>query len=496
MDLLKINIKNIKNINSADVELPLEGGLYSIVGGNGCGKSTLMLIMSVLMSPKRYFMLQSEDYDKTSEINISICNSIGESINSWYVHENNKWLCRTRPFIYKGVYEGSLFYGSRFEDSRNVDKLIRSKEINDEHIVDAFDYVKENLSLILHGDNNHYTNMKKIKNKTISEKLKLTNLPYFMVTPKGDLLSQYRMSSGECLLISLLNYIYCTLINQGASKSVTEKTSLILIDEIELALHPIAISRLITYLNKLIETYPKLCVYLTSHSPEVIRSLKPQNMFLINNNMGILELINPCFPSYAIREVYRHDGFDYLILAEDVLASHVIDSVISENNLKDSRLIHISPVGGWQNVLSLHIDLLRNNVMGVNKKIISVLDGDVKQTVQAKDEFKNISKLFLPIQSIEKFIYDIVFKRTNDKFRKIMNDKYFTIKSLDDLAFEHREQYKTEPKNPDKMFYFRLKKDLLNRNISESYFVRNLSEDIKKEIDFSSFKKALENLLS
>lgn len=317
-----------------------------------------------------------------------------------------------------------------------------------------------------------------------------------MTTKKGDLLSQYRMSSGECLLISLLNYIYHTLINQGKNRNVTDRTFFILIDEIELALHPIAISRLIGYLNSLLESYPKLCVYLTSHSPEVIRALKPQNMYLINNNEGTLELVNPCFPSYAIREVYRHDGFDYLILAEDSLASLVIDGVLSDTGLKNSRLIHISPVGGWQNVLNLHMDLLRNNVIGVNKKIISILDGDVLQDVAKKPDYKNLTKLFLPIQSIEKFIFNIVFNKGKDKLRKIINDKYFPINSLDDLASEHNKQYPGTPKNPDKLFYFRVKKDLENRNIDESYFIRNLSEDIKKEVDFAPFSSQLEKLLS
>lgn len=501
MDLMKIKINNIKNIKHADIELPIEGGLYSLVGGNGCGKSTLMLIMSVLTSSKRFNMLQYEDYDETSNINITIATEHNNESNDWFVKKrfnNNSmmWWCADKPFQYKGVYEGSLFYGTRFRDSTIVDKLLRNNLIADDQIVEAFDYVRGNLSFILHGDHNHYKNMKKIKNKKISEEFELSNLPYFMTTSKGALLSQYRMSSGECLLISLLNYIYHTLINQGTNKSVTEKTFFILIDEIELALHPIAISRLIGYLNKLLESYPKLCVYLTSHSPEVIRALKPQNMFLINNNEGELNLINPCFPSYAIREIYRHDGFDYLILAEDTLASLVIDGVLSDNGLKSSRLIHISPVGGWQNVLNLHLDLLRNNVIGVNKRILSILDGDVAADVEKKDIYKNLAKLFLPIQSIEKFIYEIVFKKTNEKLRKAINDKYFPIKSLDDLSAEHQNQYNEQAKSPDKLFYFRVKKDLESRNIEESYFIRNLSEDIKKEVDFSTFTRGLTRLLS
>ncbi|EFA6329540.1 AAA family ATPase [Escherichia coli] len=501
MDLMKIEINNIKNIKRADIELPIEGGLYSLVGGNGCGKSTLMLIMSVLLSSKRFNMLQDEDFDESSTIDITISTEEQTEVNNWFVkkrprNNENMWWCSSKPHLYKGVYEGSLFYGARFRDSTIVDKLLRNNQIKDDQIVDAFDYVKDNLSYILHGDYDHYKDMKKIKNKKISENFELSNLPYFMTTKKGDLLSQYRMSSGECLLISLLNYIYHTLINQGKNRNVTDRTFFILIDEIELALHPIAISRLIGYLNSLLESYPKLCVYLTSHSPEVIRALKPQNMYLINNNEGTLELVNPCFPSYAIREVYRHDGFDYLILAEDSLASLVIDGVLSDTGLKNSRLIHISPVGGWQNVLNLHMDLLRNNVIGVNKKIISILDGDVLQDVAKKPDYKNLTKLFLPIQSIEKFIFNIVFNKGKDKLRKIINDKYFPINSLDDLASEHNKQYPGTPKNPDKLFYFRVKKDLENRNIDESYFIRNLSEDIKKEVDFAPFSSQLERLLS
>ena len=68
MDLIKLKVSNIKNIKSADIELPMEGGVYSLVGGNGSGKSTLMLLLSVIVSSRRYSMLQLEDFDKTSEL--------------------------------------------------------------------------------------------------------------------------------------------------------------------------------------------------------------------------------------------------------------------------------------------------------------------------------------------------------------------------------------------------------------------------------------------
>lgn len=495
MDIAKIKIENIKNIDYAEFDLPLEGGVNSLVGGNGCGKSTIMLILSVIMSSRRYSMFQPEDFDSTSKIEITISTDTTCETNRWSVNANNKWVCDSKFIHFNGVYEGSLFYGSRFEDSRIVDKLIRDKQIDNSHIVDAFEYVKEHLSFILHGDRNHYQTMRKIKNKKTSEELQLTNVPYFIETPKGSLLSQYRMSSGECLLVSLLNYIYCTIILSGRGYGI-KKMAPIFIDEIELALHPIAISRLIDYLNELVRNYPKICVYLTSHSPEVIRSLKPENMFMINNVKGKINVVNPCYPSYAIREVYRHDGFDYLILAEDKLAEKIIDSVLSEEGLKASRLIHISPVGGWNNVLALHLNLLNNNVMGVNKKIISILDGDVINDVNSNVAFKNLTKIFLPIPSIEKFIYSIAFENKHPEFKKVFNDKYFPIRSLDDLVAEHNKQFKVKPSSPDKKFYFRIKKDIESRNIDESYFIANLCEDIKRLISFDNFKRHLNVNLS
>lgn len=39
---ISIDIKNIRNIKEANLELPFEKGMYGLVGGNGCGKSTLL----------------------------------------------------------------------------------------------------------------------------------------------------------------------------------------------------------------------------------------------------------------------------------------------------------------------------------------------------------------------------------------------------------------------------------------------------------------------
>lgn len=157
----------------------------------------------------------------------------------------------------------SLFYGTRFDDSLKVDDLVKNSTISSNDIVDADSYIKQQMSFILHGDLNHYGTLKRIRNKRIAQKVNLKNTPYFQEI-KGNLISQYKMSSGECLLVSLLHFIYNALIRRSLP---VDEPILMLIDEIELALHPVAVSRLIDLLNNIIKEHDNLTVVLTSHSP-------------------------------------------------------------------------------------------------------------------------------------------------------------------------------------------------------------------------------------
>lgn len=488
MDTLKLTIENIKNIRVANIEIPLESGVYALVGTNGCGKSTILLAIAQLISQNCLKTLRKEDYFHNSKVTFDFDGQREE----WVVNSKGLWRSNIFPktIILNGMYEGSLFYGTRFNDSRRIDRLFEEGELNMNEIVPADEYVTQKLSYILHGDLEHYKNLKRVKNKFITQRIGVNNTPYFNEVNK-NLISQYRMSSGECLLISLLHFIYNSIVRRSLP---TNKKILVLIDEIELALHPIAVSRLIDLLNELLDAHKNLTIILTSHSPEVIRKIKPSNLHKVTNKNGALTVESNCYPSYLIRDVYDHDGFDFLLLVEDTLSKCVVEKILFKNNLKTSKLIHVVPVGGWNNVLYLHKDLLRWNVLGFGKQIVSILDGDIINNVG--EEYKDVKKLFLPISSIEKYLYKNIIEEPNEQIIKILNDKYFTIKSLDTLVKEHKLKYTSIPSNPDKKFYFRLKKDLEERHINEEYFITNLCDDLIANVDFSNFTTNLNRMFS
>lgn len=484
MGTMKIVISSIKNIKSCEIEFPLENGLNLLVGNNACGKSTLLLALSQALLKKSFKGLKKDDYDNSSSVEIDVdgLKDIWCAKNSWRLEQVLNSV--------NGMYEGSLFYGTRFDNSKRIDILMADHKLDATSLTDADEYVKEQLSLILHGVRDKYTNLKRIKNRAISKKLGFRNTPYFSDV-EGHLISQYRMSSGECLLISLLHFIYNAIVRQSLPN---DKLVLVLIDEIELALHPMAVSRFIDLLNKLISNYKNLMVILTSHSLEVIQKINPRNIYKMANSDGVVNIINPCFPSYTIRDVYRHDGYDFLFLVEDELAKIIVNKVIDKSNLRMRKLIHVIPVGGWENVLRLQKDLLINNVLGFEKMIVSILDGDVKEIIP--NSYSNLKKTFLPISSVEKFLYKILTENIDNELKKIINDKYFTVESLDSLVAEFNETCTKKEPHADKKLYKKLKKNLEQRNITEAIFIEKLSDDIISHVDFNKFENTLKNFIN
>ncbi len=482
---LKVEINKIKNLDKCKFELPIEKGIYCIVGANGSGKSTVLSCVAQTVFASSLQALNEYDYDETSYIKFEYSN-----LNTvWQPREAN-WFSTTpieKRVRFNGMYEGSLFYGTRFNDSLVIDKLVKDGYVSADSIVDADAYVKQKLSYILHGNYNYYLSLKRIRNKKIARNAHLKNTPYFQEV-NGHLISQYRMSSGECLLISLLHFVYNALIRRSLP---TVQPILMLIDEIELALHPVAVSRLIDLLNEIIKEHNNLTVVLTSHSPEVIRKISPNNLFMMETNEeGIIQPTAPCYPSYAIRDVYMHDGFDYVILVEDLLAKYVVEKVIKQEGLNNGCLINVLPIGGWENVLKFQNEAYHTNTFGIGTNVFSILDGDVMGNI--KKEYKNFPKTFLPISSIEKYLHKVITTPSLNKIKKEINDSFFMVESLDDLLAD----YYSEGDNNGKSLYRKLLKNLENRGISEEAFVKELCDVIMRYENFASFATELKTKIS
>ena len=368
MSDLHLQVKSIKNIACCDLELPLDKGLYAIVGENGCGKSTIMQAMSLLVKPSSRKSFRPFDFTSDSTIDIEV----DGTIDHWFVSDG-QWTTgvlqdnriRSQNY-YHGFYEGSIFYGSRFYDYNLVDSFL-GKDNFASLIRPADGFVIETLSYILHGDRTHYKSLFKIKTKKTAEENGFKGIPYFLKC--GDhYISQYNMSCGESMLISLIDFINNLT---ERNKYVSAKPLLFLIDEAELALHPAAIDRLISLFNDLIKKVNMVVVFST-HSTEIINRIEADNIFMLENNNGAITSLNPCYPNYAIRNLYVPNGYDFIILVEDELARAVVERLIRTNNMCESRLWHVVPSGDWAQTLKLQNDIQSSGLLGVGRRVISI----------------------------------------------------------------------------------------------------------------------------
>lgn len=482
MENLKIKISNIRSIKSASLELPFTGGIYTFVGSNGSGKSTLMRCLATLIRAKS---IEFWGINANSKIETEL----NGRIRRWNPKDMSL-VCETTIGWHYGLYEGSLFYGTRFEDSGKIDVKLSNGEISPEIIIDADDYVKNNVSYILHGDYDHYRNLKRIKNKEEARKIHIRNLPYFM-DYEGSLISQYRMSSGECLLISLIHFFYNAIERRNLS---IDQKALVIIDELELALHPVAILRLMNFLNAVIKDRPNLVIYLSSHSPEVIRTMVPRHLFKVDiNGMGIMKLEPNCYPSYLIRDLYSNVSPDFLLLVEDQLAQLMVNKILTNNSFRINRLIHCVPVGGWENVLALFEELYNKKVLGTSTRIINILDGDANGKLSRRQ--KSYPHCFLPVQSIEKFLYSVLKENENPILKKVISDKYFIVDSLDQIIAEYNEGTKAGRNDNNKNFYDFILNRLVRMGTSEETFINGLCDDIINAVDMKKFIETISELL-
>lgn len=481
-DILNIKIEKLKNIDSIELNLPMEAGLYALTGVNGIGKSTIMTVISKVIRKSAFDVFQPQDYSIDSKITISY-----DGISNVWMRRGHSWNCNEKEKIsLNGFYEGSIIHGMRFSDA-NYDTLLKAEKVKDSFLTKADNFVIDNLSYIIHGNNDNYRNLKRIKNRQLAQVQEFKGIPYF-IDGKNGKVNQFCMSTGENMLISLLHMLNVVI----AIKGKLDNVRLILIDEIELALHPVAINRLVDFLQKLAKEY-NLAIYFSSHSIELIRKISPSHIFHLQKEDGKIAVVNPCYPSYATRDVYQHSGYDYLILVEDILAKYIIESIIDNESLYRSKLINIMPVGGWENVLRMQDELCRSNLAGVGTKIVSILDGDVqnefRQKFSSKGIYKNMAVNFLPIQSLEKYLHNKIIANRDLEFCKDVGDRFFKVKSLSEIIDSFKRT------NDNKAFYNYLIINLNEQGIEEDVFVTKICEMIYKRENMEKIISFLHKIL-
>lgn len=471
---IKMIIHNIKSISDFTFEIPTSKGLYALTGENASGKSTVISCAATAFYNPLLYSYFGKPYDG-SKIEFEYdgkTRAITSKAGRWHGSRNSLGI--------SGFFEGSLVFGNRFKDI-DFGLLKKLAEISDDQLDAASTFIRENLGLILHDDKSFYQELYVTK-KQFGEKNELQR-PTFYFKKNGRLINQLNMSTGENLLLTILYSIELRLKKSSSSSGV----SYILLDEIELALHSSALRRLIHFLDSLSQSN-NFVVLFSTHSIELIRGISPGNIYYLQRHVdNSLELVNPCYPVYATRNLESSNyGHDYIIMVEDDLAKQIIEKILKQKQLLGNKRVLVIAVGGWPQVLRFAYDTIRSNLMLKSTKLLIVLDRDIKNDVPKflKDQRINFSidPNYLPIQSLEKYLLHRLTVQVDHTLFRELNDYVFQGRSLSDIVGEYdknvsNDVYKDEEKiKSGKTFYDCLRHELHQIRKDEAELIQIIVE--------------------
>lgn len=453
---LKVKINKIKSINNLEIILPIDRGLYAITGQNGSGKSTVVTCASTV-----FFTLPMNDFFGTTATDARIDFDLEGAKRSWYKDNSNWKKYSDGKMSIKGFYEGSIIFGNRFRNT-NYETLKKIDQLSSKKLIDAPEFIRENLGIILQNNKNFYEKLFVLDSASNTSLNISRDIFYYQ---KGDKrVSQFHMSTGENLMISILNSIDI----RNKDRASLSKPCLMFLDEIELALHPSSLKRFIVFLENISKTY-NYAIYFSTHSIELISGIKPENIFFIERYVDdTMEVINPCYPAYATRILIdHHAGYDYVILVEDDLAKSIINRLLKKNHLFTNKLIHVLPAGDFSNVIDLAHEVVTSNLTGANSKIVIILDGDVKDKANAyfakMPQQNNIPLNYLPIESLEKYLKNKLIDNVDRNLFRRLNDFVFQQRSLNSIIQEYQ-NLNLKDDNSGKRFYGLIDSELRARN--------------------------------
>lgn len=378
-----IDISNVKGIQSLKFELP-KNGLYLLCGTNGAGKSSILACAHRIGFSNAFAMsFKSSGTKNLDDFADSRIEYTAGKKTVAYIYGGHRWTPRPRK---NASVLAEFGFPSVHYIAANANRIEpRPEEFKPKNIRDASLYIRENSSYIL--DSPRFKDLK-IFNVTqgLSLAFLLPAIPR-KGSPKASFFSEKNFSLGELCVLKLLREVENCKAN-----------SLLLIDEIELALHPLAQVRLLSVLEKAAEK-KNLTVIVATHSVSLINAVHRNKILQLCRDGESITCIQGPYHAAAIGSVSSLDpaAVDYVFVVEDECAATVVRAIarklshtLVSHKQPDFRVI---PLGTYESALQF----TKNSTVFLpnTAKVWSVLDGDAKASIESWAEKKDPTKLTL-----------------------------------------------------------------------------------------------------
>lgn len=451
----KIIIEHLKSITHLEFDIPTSG-VYILTGINGSGKTTLLACLQRLTDSfafQRYFRTSSNNqFDNFRNARIRYEQ---DGVHVTYMYKNTRW----SPTPKTGAsLLSTMGYNAAVFISSSVERFyVQNEELNTRGILAAPQFFRDSMNEIF--QTTKYSNLRWKKLEGKGRGYGRWNYGFLMPNQVINGLNQYytekNFSLGELLVINALFQL-----------EHLSNNSLILIDEIELALHPKVQVKLMKFLER--EASQKnLTIIISTHSSSLIKNAN--NLIYLERNAtnGFVNVVYDCYPAVALQNMAIQEEVqpDVVFFVEDDYAKYILEQLINYYfiNLNTHRrpIIKILPVGGWTQTLQFAISSA-NYLIPQNTGVYAFLDSDAfadLQTIQqdanrsiSQQELLNLYNLnhnrinFLPITP-EQGLVDLLNDQPHLHIQPLQNI-FNEVFDISQIIIEEQSRGLTYPANP------------------------------------------------
>lgn len=229
----------------------------------------------------------------------------------------------------------------------------------------------------IHLSGDIISHVAKILGKDVSkfQVANVTSSQDFLIGGDGTIsYSEFHFGAGESSVIRMVSLI-----------ESAPQNSLVLIEEIENGLHPVAVRRMVEYLIDAADRRSVQTIF-TTHSEDALLPLPAEGIWYIIEGKARQGRIS----IDALRAMTGKVDEGLAIFVEDNFAREIVDNIIRRYNSDIFDTIGVYPVEGQHQAHSIHMHHMKNPAVNARIKSMCILDGDSGIDV---DEPNNVIKL-------------------------------------------------------------------------------------------------------
>ncbi len=385
----KIVIQKLRRVSMLEFEIPAHCGVYLLTGANGAGKSTVLSCLAQLGDPaalSHFFRPNITFLDESGKpenilFESSVCYDAGDGENTVeYRCRENGWQPEPDPAAADRTFLAFGFPQVLFAGAKPKRQPVEGEIFDKSRIRPVADSIRRAAAGIF--DDEDFEKLSIIRSPATGEDVYLRPL---RTGGKEYYYSENNFSAGERSVIKL-----------AASLEQIRPRSLVLIDEAEMALHPKAQKRLVTFLEHVAQM-KILTVIVSTQSASLIKITDPKKILFLEEDEGAGKMVcrRNVYPAAILGEMAFAEEIlpETMLFVEDAEANLLLEAIVERlKNIMtvDFPYTRIIPVGGFMQVILLMDYMSRVFPPYVHRR--AVLDKDAEYNIRTTARDPNRSR--------------------------------------------------------------------------------------------------------